>query len=419
MLRKLSCILFLAMLVGLLQGCELDKLPGLGGQPEVSVTEPAAPVVTVPVVVTPEATQQKPVDTAPPDTIPPDELQWKPFQAYRRVVDRLRAEMGSDWTACSYTLYDIDDDGHPELILHRGTVVADTYFEVYTMVKDDAVSAGLIGDGLLGGLCTHPGLLSIWARQGMEEITVYTLNGTRLEADVIYSDYGKEYHSCQSLTMYGLADETGWNWERNPADNNGALVEQLRKPQTPQTPQTPQQSSSSYVIRVSSDEREVHKQPNWVSEFVQYLPVGNYTIVEEAFDGEILWGKLKSGIGWVCLDEILGYRVGAAPVVITECDGSGNYQRYDVHQGSYTRGITVYFREEVKSLSLCYAPGGTVESEVLQLKGPLKPGSPIAFYVEFPGDLSEYQLWVEDIYGVWHTYHIYISGYDGSVRSYE
>lgn len=416
MLRKLSFILILAMLVGLLPGCELKlgELPfELPGQPETNVSEPAAPVVTVPVVVTPETMPPATVATEPTQTIPAEELQWKPFQAYRRVVDRLRAEMGSDWTACSYVLYDINDDGHPELITHRGTITADTYFEVYTMVKDDAVSVGLIGDGLLGGLATHPGLLSIWARQGMEEITIYTLNGTRLEADVIYSDYGKEYHSCQSLTMYGLADETGWNWESNPADNNAALVEQLK------SPQTPQQSASSYVIRVAGSEQEVRRQPSWSSEFVQYLPVGNYTIVEESYDGNALWGKLKSGIGWVCLDEILGYRVGDASVVITECDGSGNYQRYDINQGPYTRGITVYFREEVNYLSLCYAPGGTAESEVLQLNGPLKPGSPIAFYVEFPGDLSEYQLWVEDAETGWYTYHIYVSGYDGSIRCYE
>ena len=425
-MRKMLCLLILALLVSMLSACEMDlkKLPfGLGGDPAAqpeqissAPTEPTVPVVTgIAPALPPDYTEQVTTPTTAPTApyIPPEELQWKPFEAYRQVVNRLRNQEGNNWKYCSYVLYDMDDDGHPELITHRGVTAAETYFEVYTMVKDEAVSVGLIPDGLLGGLCTHPGILSIWGKQGMEEITIYTLNGTNLEAEVIYSDYGKEYHSCQPLTQYGLADETGWNWESNPWDNNASLVDQLR------AEKNQPQGFASYVIRVGNNERAVHKQPNWVSEFVMYLPVGNYTIVEEAFDGEILWGKLKSGAGWICLDEIMGYRVGYAPVVITESDGSGNYKRYDIHQNGYARGIMVHFREEVVQMSLYYAPGGEAQEEVLQVSGPLKPGSSVAMYVEFPGDMTEYQLWVLEKSGYWRVFHIYISGYDGSIGTYE
>ena len=36
---------------------------------------------------------------------------------------------------------------------------------------------------------------------------------------------------------------------------------------------------------------------------VKYIPVGVYTIVEEAEGkGASRWGRLKSGIGWIALD---------------------------------------------------------------------------------------------------------------------
>ena len=425
-MRKISILLILAVLVSLLTGCEL-KIPGLpflGGeetQPEASISEPTEqtmPPMTgispVPPEV-PDVTRQVTVATTPPTDptrppIPEEELNWKPFQAYRRVVDQLRVAEGSNWSACSYVLYDMDDDGHPELITRRGTTMADTYFEVYTMVGENAVYVGIIGDSLLGGLSTEPGLLSIWGRQGMEEITVYTLQGTTLQAELIYSDYGKEYHDCQELVRYGLTDQAGWNWESNPWDNNAALVEQLRKPKP---------ASTGYVIRVGNSEQQIHKEANGFSDVVMYLPAGKYTIVEEFFDGYVLWGKLKSGAGWVCLDDILGYAAGYSPIIITEAVGSGNYDRYDIRLNEYSRGILVHFRQTVDNLILCDATGGMVQAELLQLTGPLDPGDHVAFYVDFPGDLSEYQIRVQDSQGHWYAYFVYTSGYDGSIRSYE
>lgn len=62
---------------------------------------------------------------------------------------------------------------------------------------------------------------------------------------------------------------------------------------------------SSYLISVPDDSTTIYDSPSYNGEQVQNLPLGTYTIVEEQFDDDgNLWGKLKSGIGWICLDEI-------------------------------------------------------------------------------------------------------------------
>ncbi len=62
---------------------------------------------------------------------------------------------------------------------------------------------------------------------------------------------------------------------------------------------------SSYLISVPDDSTIIYDSPSYNGEQVQNLPLGTYTIVEEQYDDNgNLWGKLKSGIGWICLDEI-------------------------------------------------------------------------------------------------------------------
>lgn len=60
-----------------------------------------------------------------------------------------------------------------------------------------------------------------------------------------------------------------------------------------------------YLVAVSTDTHNVYSEPTYSSAITQALPIGTYTIVEERTDQEgNLWGKLKSGVGWICLTEI-------------------------------------------------------------------------------------------------------------------
>ena len=62
-------------------------------------------------------------------------------------------------------------------------------------------------------------------------------------------------------------------------------------------------SAVPYKVRVSISDLNIRKGPGTNYARAQYVPVGTYTIVEEADgQGASKWGKLKSGAGWISLD---------------------------------------------------------------------------------------------------------------------
>ena len=63
-------------------------------------------------------------------------------------------------------------------------------------------------------------------------------------------------------------------------------------------------STVPYKVRITATDLRIRKGPGTNTDIVQKaIKPGVYTIVSEATgQGAILWGKLKSGIGWVSLD---------------------------------------------------------------------------------------------------------------------
>ena len=62
-------------------------------------------------------------------------------------------------------------------------------------------------------------------------------------------------------------------------------------------------SSVPYLVKVSLKDLNIRKGPGTNYARTQYIPVGVYTIVEEADGkGATKWGRLKSGAGWISLD---------------------------------------------------------------------------------------------------------------------
>lgn len=61
------------------------------------------------------------------------------------------------------------------------------------------------------------------------------------------------------------------------------------------------------LIETNKENHNIHNQPSYDSQIVQSIPVGTYTIVEERTDSDgNAWGKLKTGLGWICLTEMQG-----------------------------------------------------------------------------------------------------------------
>ena len=71
---------------------------------------------------------------------------------------------------------------------------------------------------------------------------------------------------------------------------------------TPALPSTPV-SSVPYKVRITATDLRIRKGPGTNTDIVNVIKPGVYTIVSEATgQGATLWGKLKSGQGWVSLD---------------------------------------------------------------------------------------------------------------------
>ena len=57
-----------------------------------------------------------------------------------------------------------------------------------------------------------------------------------------------------------------------------------------------------YVVRVRIDDLNIREGAGTSYNSVGFVPPGAYTIVEEKKVNGVPWGKLKSGVGWICLN---------------------------------------------------------------------------------------------------------------------
>lgn len=64
---------------------------------------------------------------------------------------------------------------------------------------------------------------------------------------------------------------------------------------------------TSFTFKVKNEGHNIYSQPSYDSTTVQSISIGAYTIVEEQTDSDgNAWGKLKSGLGWICISDIQG-----------------------------------------------------------------------------------------------------------------
>lgn len=65
----------------------------------------------------------------------------------------------------------------------------------------------------------------------------------------------------------------------------------------------PDKEFEPYPVRVSIEDLYIRKGPGTDYDKIGYIPIGTYTIVEEADGkGATRWGRLKSEAGWISLD---------------------------------------------------------------------------------------------------------------------
>lgn len=151
---------------------------------------------------------------------------------------------------------------------------------------------------------------------------------------------------------------------------------------------------------------------------------GVYTIVEEVTDAEgNLWGKLKSGAGWVDLTALESSA--GAPVTAAFADDallrSGNYIPFTAVDSEYTTALAFRAREPLQDVTLTLLEPdmetfqGYQVSETLFTAPELLPGTPLVAEVVFYGDMTAYGITCTTAGGSTFSYAVTISGRNGAL----
>jgi len=170
-----------------------------------------------------------------------------------------------------------------------------------------------------------------------------------------------------------------------------------------------------YTIRVEDPERLIYAEPGFHQEVTAcFEEAGVYTIVEERYDQDgNLWGRLKSGIGWVCLTE--------PPITPIHADFApehfvSNYQ-WHCGEAEYVTDIGILANEHITDLQIALLgidPPYNVE-EVLYTLDEMEADQALKLSVVFWGDFTTYGVSFTDSNGIRRSYALMISGKDGSL----
>lgn len=200
-----------------------------------------------------------------------------------------------------------------------------------------------------------------------------------------------------------------------PADTT-APAETTLPPETT-LPSEPPAEDGSYTIRITDPDTEIYAGPAFRHGGVALVEeAGVYTIVEEATDTDgNRWGRLKSGVGWLCLTD-----PALAPIHAGYAEETFNaYYAYWSDETDYITSIGFTPAEELTDVSftmLAWTERGDyqVDQELYTIDA-MDPDRPFLAQVVFYGDMTTYGISFTDADGEVRHYAIMVSGKDGSL----
>lgn len=167
----------------------------------------------------------------------PEGRSWS--SAYAELLEHAQAanaeERTDGYLYTSYTVYDIDKDGTPELFLKYGTCEADYVYFLYTfreMLGDVETLATLpAGHAALCGMEDESAFLIQKGHMGGETITKYVYRDCLLTGQTVYQssdDLNHEYAALTFLPEYPVDTWEGLSWNQNPSDENQSVLDRLK-----------------------------------------------------------------------------------------------------------------------------------------------------------------------------------------------
>lgn len=129
-------------------------------------------------------------------------------------------------TDAMYFVYDMNNDGIPEIIVTNGTTAADTKYYLYDL-KNSTDSPVEFGSGNCV-LCGFDGdIILQYCKMGFETITKYEYDGEKLNDEVLLDrevPLDEDYLSLKVLNSFSVNDMSGFSWTENPSDFNSDIL---------------------------------------------------------------------------------------------------------------------------------------------------------------------------------------------------
>jgi len=152
---------------------------------------------------------------------------------------------------------------------------------------------------------------------------------------------------------------------------------------------------------------------------------GIYTITAECLDEEgSVWGKLKSGVGWVDLTRVR--TMGQPPVTATHADVLDlNYETYYhvvIEKSPHMSKIAFRANETVTDVAVTaleYADWGYMPVQTLHAQPLMQKGTYLVAGVVFYGDMTAYGISFRDAQGMERHYAVTVSGRNGDLEMQE
>ena len=198
-------------------------------------------------------------------------------------------------------------------------------------------------------------------------------------------------------------------------------------PETQAPAEATTQMDVPYLLKVSCADQSIFDGPGYDYVFAGTVKLaGTYTIVEEQWDEEgNLWGRLKSGAGWIDLTDVRFREEFPAPVSANFADDlllkSGNFHHCKADTSPYAVQIAFRAYESLRDVTL-YAMEFTEDfecSDELYYLSSMEPDKPLVADLAFPGDMSTYTIAFTDESGAERHFRISISGRNGALTVWE
>lgn len=224
-----------------------------------------------------------------------------------------------------------------------------------------------------------------------------------------------------TATETTLPTETTVPWETTfPPETEAPVTEMTSSPAETEY----MDNTLPYLLRIDRADQSIFAGPGYDYVFAGIVRErGTYTIVEEAWDQEgNLWGKLKSGAGWVDLTEIRSEAYAESLISANYADENlilhAAYHYCPGDGAEYCIPIAIRAYGTLRNVQLCayeFVGDDFVLGETFFTLPEMDEEMPLVAELAFPGDMTTYGIRFTDAEGNTHVYSIYISGRNGAL----